>query len=123
MTHAKTLFTVCGRPARLPRYLVREALRIAAPYGLAEEADVERNLWCHLQAHGEGDHFALVLDLAGVATGAIWTSWADGVPAAALDIRPDCSYVDPESHEPCCEFASHPGAHSHRLAAVADELL
>jgi hypothetical protein len=121
MTHVTTLFPVCGRTARLPEHLVQEALRIATPYGSPGEADVERDLWCHLQAHGGGDHFALVLDLDGVATGAIWTRWADGTPAAALDVRPDCTFVDPESHEECCEFASHPGAHSGQLTAVHDE--
>ncbi|WP_329175157.1 hypothetical protein [Streptomyces sp. NBC_01477] len=120
MTHAKTLFPVCGRPARLPERLVQEALRIATPYGSPHEADVERDLWCHLQAHGDRDHFALVLDLDGVATGAIWTHWADGTPAA-LDVRPDCPFVDPESREGCCEFAFHPGAHSHRLTATPIE--
>ncbi|CAG6394096.1 conserved hypothetical protein [Actinacidiphila cocklensis] len=118
MTNAKTLFPVCGRPARLPEYLVQEALRIAAPYGSADEADVERDLWCHLQVHGDGDHFALVLDLDGVATGAIWTRWAGGTPVAALDIRPDCSFIDPDSRDACCEFALHPGVHSHRLTAM-----
>jgi hypothetical protein len=121
MTYAKTLFPVCGRTARLPECLVQEALRIATPYGSAGEADVERDLWCHLQVHGDGDHFALVLDLDGVATGAIWTRWASGTPVATLDIRPDCSFVDPESREACCEFAFHPGAHSHQLAATRVE--
>ncbi|MFI5759118.1 hypothetical protein [Streptomyces sp. NPDC051569] len=121
MTHAKTLFPVCGRTARLPEYLVQEALRIATPYGPSEEDDVERDLWCHLQVHRDGNHSALVLDLDGADTGAIWTCWADGVPAAALDIRPDCSFVDPESQEACCEFAFHPGAHSHQLTAMPVE--
>ena len=121
MTHATTLFTVCGRPARLPEYLVQEALRIATPYGLPDESDVERDLRCHLQVHSDGDHFALVLDLDGVTTGAIWTRWADGIPATALDVRPDCPFVDPESHQVCCEFAFHPGAHTHQLPSTPDE--
>jgi hypothetical protein len=119
--HAKILFPVCGQLTRLPEYLVQEALRIATPYGSPDEADVERGLWCHLQAHDDGEHFALVLDLDGVATGAIWTHWADGAPVAALDVRPDCSFIDLESREACCEFALHPGAHSHRLTAMPAE--
>ncbi|MFJ5608210.1 hypothetical protein ACIQCJ_02275 [Streptomyces sp. NPDC093221] len=115
MKNAKILFPVCGRTARLPEHLVQETLRAARPYGAAEEADVERNLWCHLQIHDDGDHFALVFDLRGVDTGAVWARWADGKPVAALDVRPDCSFVDPESHEACCEFAFHTGAHTHQL--------
>lgn len=121
MRYAKTLFPVCGRTARLPEHLVQEALRLATPFGSPDEADVERDLWCHLQVHGDGDHFALVLDLDGVSTGAVWTRWADGDPAAALDVRPDCSFIDPESREACCEFALHPGAHTDRLTAMPVE--
>jgi hypothetical protein len=122
MMNVKLLFPVCGRITRLPDHLVQEALRIAARYRAAEEADVERKLWCHLQVHGDGDHFAHVLDLAGVDTGAVWARWADGKPVAALDVRPDCSFVDPESLEACCEFALHPGAHTHQLTDTPVEL-
>ncbi|MFC4035822.1 hypothetical protein ACFO3J_30770 [Streptomyces polygonati] len=87
-----------------------------------DEADVERDLRCHLQVHSDGEHFALVLDLDGLATGAIWTRWADGTPAAALDVRPDCSFIDPASHDACCEFAFHPGAHTHQLTAIPVEV-
>ncbi|MFF6955598.1 hypothetical protein [Streptomyces sp. NPDC008317] len=115
MKNAKILFPVCGRTARLPEHLVQQTLRAATPYGSADEADVERSLWCHLQIHDDGDHFALVLDLGGVDTGAVWARWADGKPVEALDVRPDCSFVNHETREACCEFASHPGAHTHQL--------
>lgn len=121
MTYAKTLFPVCGQTARLPEPLVQEALRIATPYGSPDVADVERDSRCHLQDRHDGDHFALVLDLDGPTTGAVWTHWADGAPATSLDIRPDCPFSDPETQERCCEFALHPGAHTHQLTAMPVE--
>jgi hypothetical protein len=117
MTHAKSLFPICGQTTRLPEHLVQEALRLAGPHGTPDEADVERDLRCHLKVHDSEYHFALVLDLAGVATGAVWTRWADDDSPAALNTLADCSYIDPESREPCSEFANHPGAHTHQLTA------
>ncbi|SCE11767.1 hypothetical protein GA0115240_139216 [Streptomyces sp. DvalAA-14] len=115
MTHANLLFPICGQTTRLPEHLAQDALRLAGPYGAPDELDVERHLQCHLQVHETAHHFALVLDLAGTATGAIWTRWADDASPAALDTLPDCSHIDPESHEPCGEFAGHPGAHTYQL--------
>ncbi|MFC4035062.1 hypothetical protein ACFO3J_26845 [Streptomyces polygonati] len=121
MTHAKTLFPICGQAIRLPEHLVGEAIRLAGEHGAPDEPDVERDLRCYLQIHDSRHHFALVLDLAGAATGALWTRWAEADSPGALEILPDCSYADPESREPCSEFANHPGAHTHQLTAAPVE--
>jgi hypothetical protein len=115
MTHANPLFPICGRTARLPPHLVQQALHLAGPHGPLAGADVERDLRCHLQAHTGGRHYALVLELAGITTGAVWTHWADDTTPAELTVLPDCPTTDPASREPCDEFAGHPGAHTHQL--------
>ncbi|WP_329177306.1 hypothetical protein [Streptomyces sp. NBC_01477] len=120
MTHAQPPFPTCGRTTRLPGPLGREALRLAGPHATLDEAEVERELWCHLQAHDSDHHFALVMDLASMTTGAIWARWADDA-SPALYILPDCPHVDPESREPCSEFANHPGAHTRDLTAPPAE--
>lgn len=113
MTHPLRPRPVCGQRALLPRRLTPLALSYAAP-GTASPQDVERRLRCALEAHPAGDHHALVLDLHGRDTGAVWTSWADEHQPQALDVRADCTAVSPPPRglEPCCEFAGHPGAHS-----------
>lgn len=113
MTRPLRPHPVCGQRALLPRHLTPLALSFAAP-GTAGPEDVERRLRCALEAHPAGDHHALVLDLHGRDTGAVWTSWADEHQPQALDVRADCTAVSPPPHgqEPCCEFAAHPGAHS-----------
>ncbi|MYS23583.1 Anti-sigma regulatory factor (Ser/Thr protein kinase) [Streptomyces sp. DvalAA-14] len=116
---AMTPLLVCGETARLPASLIQRAFRLAAPHGTPDDADVDRDLRCHLQVHGAEDHFAHVLNLPGEATGALWTRWADGDAPTALDVLRDCASIDPETREPCCEFADHPGAHSYHLMAAA----
>ncbi|MEC3997771.1 hypothetical protein VSR01_31485 [Actinacidiphila sp. DG2A-62] len=72
------------------------------------------DLMCHLEAHAEGSHFAIVYDhLAGPDAGAIWTSWDEDFPAAFF-LRPDCTSVSPQQGVPCGHFAAHPGVCSWR---------
>jgi hypothetical protein len=112
---------ICGATARLPVSLIPHALRLAAPHETPDDADIERDLRCHLQIHGAETHFALVLNLPGTATGALWTRWTDGATPTALDVLPDCPSTDPETLEPCCEFADHPGTHTYQLSTSDKE--
>ena len=106
------LVPACGQLARLPRPLVSVALSHAAP-GSASVLDVERQLRCLLQEH-QGDHHALVLQLDGSVTTAVWTSWADDQVPEAVEVRDDCTAVSSPGRgsQPCCEYAEHPGAHT-----------
>jgi hypothetical protein len=73
---------------------------------------VADDLMCHLAAHEDGDHFAIVYDhLPGPDAGALWTRWSDDVPRVIL-LRPDCPARSPEDRIPCGHFAEHPGPHS-----------
>jgi hypothetical protein len=114
-TTAPAPAAVCGAVAYLPLHLLGAALAFAAP-GTAQPADVERYLRCTLQAHPEGAHFALVMELDGADTGSVWTRWTTGEPPAILTVLPDCSAARAEDGEPCCEWQEHPGGHSYEVA-------
>ncbi|MFF7192847.1 hypothetical protein ACFZAM_03950 [Streptomyces sp. NPDC008079] len=116
-----TLFPICGETTRLPVSLVRQALRLAGPHRTPEDADLEQDLRCHLQVHGADDHFALVLSFPGVTSGALWARWTEGTRPIDLKVLPDCPSIDPDSREPCCEFADHPGGHSYHLDSASIE--
>lgn len=116
-----TLFPICGETTRLPVPLVQQALRLAGPHRMPEDADLELDLRCHLQNHSADDHYALVLSLPGVTSGALWAHWTGGTHPIALKVLPDCPSIDPDSREPCCEFADHPGAHSFRFDPASIE--
>lgn len=109
---------VCGERTYLPARLVPAAL--AQQPGEAELPDVERHLRCTLEAHATGDHHALVRDLAGPDTGALWTHWTRGHLPVSLVVLPDCpaTRTYDSSHESCAEFADHPGAHTWQLAGA-----
>jgi hypothetical protein len=100
----------CGERTRLPPHLLDAALYFAA----GRAADIERELRCTLEAHGSGDHHALVLDLPDPA-GALWAPWVRGHAPSAVLVLPDCLDVCPSAGTPCCEFAAHPGAHTWQL--------
>ncbi|WUH92077.1 ATP-binding protein [Streptomyces sp. NBC_00433] len=111
---AATVRPVCGERTYLPAHLVAAALGPGTRD--AEAADVERQLRCALEAHTTGDHHAFVRELAGAATGAVWTRWIRGHLPTDVFVLADCPAVD--GHEPCADFAGHPGAHSWQLAAA-----
>ncbi|MFI0943694.1 ATP-binding protein [Streptomyces sp. NPDC021020] len=100
----------CGERVALPGHLA-DAARYFAPGG---PEDVERELRCTLEAHSTGDHHALVLELPEPAS-ALWASWVRGHAPAAVLVLPDCPDVCPSAGVPCCEFATHPGAHTWQL--------
>jgi anti-sigma regulatory factor (Ser/Thr protein kinase) len=100
---------VCGERAKLPDALAREALTLGAG---AEPADVECEVRCALESHPVGDHMAFVRELG--RTGAVWTRWSRGNPPYELLALPDCTATGPD-HEPCGEYAGHPGAHTWQL--------
>ncbi|WNI16893.1 hypothetical protein [Actinacidiphila sp. ITFR-21] len=104
---------VCGRRSFLPAALVPAAVALEPHPGRASAADVERDLRCTLQAHGDDDHQAFVLDLDGPDTGAVWASWCDGTVPAQVRVLPPCPAVG--GGEPCMEYAGHRGGHSFEL--------
>lgn len=103
---------VCGEQTILAPDLVSRSLTLAGP-GSAHPEDVEITLRCALQAHGDGEHHAFVLQLDGMRAEAVWATWTDE-PPAAVELRPDCEAASPPGRgsHPCCEFAGHPGAHT-----------
>jgi hypothetical protein len=54
-----------------------------------------------------------LLQLDGIDTGAVWTSWTER--PTAVEVRADCGAVSAREHgsQPCCEFDGHPGAHTY----------
>ncbi|MFI0940594.1 hypothetical protein [Streptomyces sp. NPDC021020] len=78
--------------------------------------DVDRQrvcdeLVCALEAHGRGEHLAVVYDDFLSPPGALWTRWADGEPPGTFWLRADC--LNSSHHgEPCGHFATHPGPHT-----------
>lgn len=100
---------VCGAIAYLPTHLVPEALALEAELGQAGTADVQRHLRCTLQAHHEGDHHGHVLDLDGVDTGSVWTTWTNGKAPEKVTVLPDCPSED---GKPCVEHRGHHGGHT-----------
>lgn len=117
---AATVRPVCGERSYLPDRLVSAALGYGT--GDAETADVEQQLCCTLEAHTTGDHHAFVRELAGAATGAVWTRWIRGHLPTAVVVLADCQAVRTYdgSHEPCADFAGHAGAHSWQLGTTAN---
>jgi anti-sigma regulatory factor (Ser/Thr protein kinase) len=113
---------VCGERTYLPARLVTAALEEGVCSG-AEPDDVERQLRCTLEAHTTGDHHAFVRELAGPATGAVWTRWTRGHLPTAVVVLADCPAVDTygASQEGCADFAGHAGAHSWQLAGARRE--
>lgn len=107
--------SVCGERGYLLSRLIPAVLAYA-PVGTAGPEDVEQHVRCTLQTHTTGDHHALVLDLPGRDTGALWTRWMRGHHPTALYVLPDCPSTDRDTGEPCCEYAGHPGSHSYALA-------
>jgi hypothetical protein len=79
---------------------------------------VERRLHCTREAHTGSDHQALVRELDGVHTGAVWTHWPDGGRPVAVLVVPDClAVVTAETGSTACAgFRGHPGAHSWELS-------
>ncbi|WP_329136105.1 hypothetical protein OG552_23725 [Streptomyces sp. NBC_01476] len=110
---APALRLACGETRAVPAQLIPAAL-IFAPAG-SVPSDVERVARCTLQAHLAGDHHGFVLDLPGPDTGSVWTTWAPGGEPASVAVLPDCPVEEEATHEPCCEFAGHPGAHTFEL--------
>lgn len=106
--------SVCGERSYLLDSLI-PAVLASAPVGAAEPDDVERLLRCTLETHTTGDHHAMVMDLPGPDTGALWAHWTRGHHPTALYALPDCPSTDPDTGEPCCEFAGHSGRHSYQL--------
>lgn len=121
---AATARPVCGERTYLPAPLVAAALSEGGSIGPdAEPADVERQLRCTLEAHSTGDHHAFVRELAGTATGAVWTRWTRGHLPTAVVVLADCPAVDLYGPSPggCADFAGHTGGHSWQLADVQRE--
>ncbi|MEW2547786.1 hypothetical protein AB0910_18780 [Streptomyces sp. NPDC047002] len=118
-TTSETGLPLCGATARLPERLALAALRLAPePYGEPEDARLERDLWCTREAHGADEHHALVRELDGVRTGAVWTRWRDGGRPRTVTVLPDCPAVMTRTDggsEACAEFLGHPGGHSWEL--------
>lgn len=106
------LLPVCGAREYLPAALVPAAIALEKQVGEATETDVERHVRCTIQEHEDGLHTAFVMDLDGVHTGSVWTSWATGEQPAAVFVMADCDGAD---GEPCREFRRHPGGHSHQI--------
>lgn len=107
MTAALAL--VCGATADLPDCLIPDALALETALGRAGAADVQRYLRCTLQAHHDGDHHGHVLDLDGVDTGSVWTTWSTGGAPEKVTVLPDCPSED---GKPCVEAAGHHGGHT-----------
>ncbi|MEC3996551.1 hypothetical protein VSR01_24795 [Actinacidiphila sp. DG2A-62] len=100
---------VCEKSAFLTPALRAELL---ASYPDVRPDLVADDLICHLAAHDDGDHFAILYDhLPGPDAGALWTRWSDDVPRVIL-LRPDCPARSPEDRIPCGHFTAHPGPHS-----------
>ncbi|HEY5835144.1 hypothetical protein [Streptomyces sp.] len=103
---------VCGERGYLLSDLIPAVLTHNVA-GAAEPGDVEQDLRCTLEAHTTGDHHSLVMELPGPDTGAVWTRWTRGHYPTTVTALLDCPSTDPDTAEPCCEFAGHPGAHSY----------
>jgi hypothetical protein len=106
--------TVCGARGYLPEDLVNVALRFESRPGETQVPDVSRHLRCTLQPHPGLQHHAIVMELAGVETGAVWAHWSDRQFPRELDVYPDCPR-GADSPSPCTLFAGHPGRCSHEL--------
>jgi len=107
---------VCGSGGYLSEELASAALELEKRPGLATTQDVERRLRCTLETHGPDHvHCAIVLELAGIDTGSVWTSWPDGQVPSTLWVVPDCPALDGDSDVPCCGFAEHAGRHTFAL--------
>lgn len=98
---------VCGAQTYLPTALVPVAIQFEQTAGWADESDVSRHLRCTLQAHPEGDHYAIVMELRGLQAGAVWTHWAAGHFPRELGVLLNCARGS--LADPCTSFEEHPG--------------
>lgn len=106
---------VCGHESYLAAELVPLALKLA-PEGSSVAEDVRRDLSCSLQEHSEGvDHHCFVMELAGIDTGSVWTSWPSGEQPASVFTMPDCTVHGPGDEDICEEFEGHLGGHTWQL--------
>jgi len=113
---------VCGTGGYLPTALVPAAVALEKHPGWAASTDVERRLRCTLETHHRGAHHGLVLELAGVDTGSVWTTWTADQPPGTLTVLPDCPALEGgDGREPCCGYAGHPGGHTFQLRDPLDE--
>jgi len=114
---------VCGSGGYLPEELVPAALALETRPGLATTQDVGRHLRCTLETHGQDQpHWAIVLELAGVDTGSVWTSWPDGEQPEGLRVVADCPALDGDSGYPCSGYARHLGLCDFALHDPLDEV-
>ena len=109
---------VCSARAYLPEALVADVLAFEKGPGEADSAQVNRQLRCTLEDHGDtGLHHAIVMELDGPDRGAVWARWmADrlmsphGFPGDVL-VLPNCPEQD-GGRQACREAAGHRGGHS-----------
>jgi hypothetical protein len=109
---------VCSARAYLPEALVDEALAFETEAGEAQPDLVQRHLRCTLEEHEAiGLHHAIVMELNGEETGAVWARWmADRLMSPRsfpgdLLVLPDCPEQS-DAQQPCREAAGHRGGHS-----------
>ncbi|ANW19330.1 hypothetical protein [Streptomyces clavuligerus] len=96
----------CGATVELPHELV------FAPDGPLYQAHQDSWVFCILDPHASGHHYALLETLEG---SALWTVWLDD--ALYLASLPDCGHLGPTPDVPsCCFFAGHGGGHSWKIA-------
>jgi hypothetical protein len=115
---------ICGARTYLPTRLLPFVMRLETHRGRATEMDIERHLRCTLQAHSDGDHWGLVLELYGIETGSVWAPWTTGINTAApekLVVLPDCSVSGPAG-EACGEYDRHPGGHTWQIHDPLDNV-
>jgi hypothetical protein len=90
----------------------RMRAEVSALYPEVDRDLVADDLMCHLGAHDDGEHYAIVYDhLPGTDAGALWTRWTDDFPTTVL-LRPDCPSRSPELGVTCGLFTEHSGPHS-----------
>ncbi|MFJ2116465.1 hypothetical protein ACIOEX_32070 [Streptomyces sp. NPDC087850] len=102
----------CAEFQWLPRPLLHGTLAATTPVPGAGDG-ILRTLECSLPSgHGE-QHYALVCELDGAGTGAIWAPWTGSMPPTAIVTLPDCPYLGAEEGG-CILYAGHGGDHQDR---------
>ena len=109
---------VCSARAYLPEELADHALAYETAPGEGGLELVQRQLRCTLEDHGDqGLHYAIVMELDGPDTGAVWARWmADRLISprsfqGELVALKDCDEQG-GARQACREHAGHQGGHS-----------
>ena len=103
----------CGAAIGLQEHEVYRALQFDRT-GLSTLRDVMFAPGCYLEQHN-GEHHALVLELPGPRSGAVWAVWRTGHRPYFL-VLPDCPAISADRREDACGgYRGHPGAHAWEL--------